>query len=83
MTTVVIAYEVPDNKVDAVRQYLDQRAFYDVNWNGAEFTIERGDFTCIKDDESANAVALLHGVFEVLAELSALAKTYPASLRVL
>ena len=68
MTTVVISHAVSDSKVEAVLKYLDHVALRDVRWNGAEFTIERGDFTCIEYDESADAVALLHGVLEVLSE---------------
>ena len=72
MTTVVIGSEVPEAKVAEVQAYLDSVAMRDVNWNGAEFVIERGDYTYIADDESANAVSLLIGVREVIfgAEMS-------------
>lgn len=66
MTKVVIGNEVPDGKIEEVRAYLDTVAMRDVNWSGAEFEIERGDYTYIADDESANAVILLNGVREVI-----------------
>ena len=59
MTTIQIAYEVPADAFAKVEAHLEQVALRDVNWNGADFKIERDDFTCIADDESANAVALL------------------------
>lgn len=59
MTRIQIAHEVPDAAVSRVRAMLDEAALRNPNWNGAEFTIERDDFTCIPDDESADACALL------------------------
>lgn len=62
MTIIQIAYEVPDAAVDRVRAMLDDAARRNPNWNGADFTIERDDSTCIPDDDSADACALLADV---------------------
>lgn len=66
MTTIHIAHEVPAATVARVESLLAQVAMRDVNWNGAEFRIERDDFTCIPDDESADAVALLNQIQQVI-----------------
>lgn len=59
MTIVQIAYEVPAETVAKIEAHLAEVALKDINWNGADFKIERDDFTCIPDDESADAVSLL------------------------
>lgn len=66
MTTVTIAHEVPENTVNSIQQLLNEIAIHDVNWNGAVFSIERGDFTCIEGDESAEAVKLLREIDSVI-----------------
>jgi hypothetical protein len=59
MTTIQIAYEVSDAAVARVEALLAEVAATNPNWNGAEFEIERDDFTCIPGSESADAVILL------------------------
>jgi hypothetical protein len=66
MTTIVIAHDVQDDKIHKIEELLRDVALRDVNWNGAEFEIERGDFTCIPDDESADAVKLLNKIQEII-----------------
>ncbi len=68
MTTIQIAYDVPANAVARVEALLAEVATRDVNWNGADFRIERDDFTCILDNESANAVSLLNQINRAIAE---------------
>ena len=58
MTVVQIAYEVSDVAVARVHAVLEETSQRDVNWSGADFRIERADFTCLPDDDSANAVQL-------------------------
>lgn len=62
MPTIQIAHEVHNAAVDRVRAMLDDTARRNPNWNGADFTIERDDSTCIPDDDSADACALLADV---------------------
>lgn len=62
MTTIQIAYEVSDEAVARVEALLCEVAMRDPNWNGANFQIERDEFTCIPDDESADAVILLRQI---------------------
>ncbi|MFA9439422.1 hypothetical protein ACDA63_07275 [Uliginosibacterium sp. sgz301328] len=66
MTTIQIAYEVPEATVAKIQTHLDEVALRDINWNGAEFNIEREDFTCIPDDDSANAVRLLGEIQNII-----------------
>ena len=71
MTKIQIAYEVPADKVEEIREHLDEVAMRDPNWNGAEFDIERDEYTCIPDD-SADAVRLFAQIQRIIdgAELS-------------
>ena len=62
MTTVQIAYEVSAASVSKIEALLSETALRDPSWNGAEFNIERADFTCIPDDDSAGAVSLLQSI---------------------
>lgn len=62
MTTIEIAYEVDATAVERVKALLDETARNNCNWNGTEFKIVRGDFTCIPDDESAEAVQLYNAI---------------------
>lgn len=66
MTTVQIAYEVPASTVAKIEAHLAETAIRDINWNGALFKIERDDFTCIPDDDSAAAVSLLHEINNII-----------------
>lgn len=66
MTTIVIAYDVQDDKIKEIERLLNDVAIRDVNWNGVQLEIERGDFTCIPDDESADAVKLLNKIQEII-----------------
>ncbi|MFJ5981055.1 hypothetical protein ACIQCX_09065 [Enterobacter cancerogenus] len=66
MTTIVIAHEVQDDKIHMIEELLRDVALRDVNWSGAKFEIERGDFTCIPEDESADAVKLLNKIQEII-----------------
>lgn len=66
MTTVQIAYEVPAATVEKIKEHLAEVAARDINWNGVEFKIERDDFTCIPDNDSAEAVSLLHEINDII-----------------
>ena len=43
-----------------------ETAVRDVNWNGASFKIERADFTCIPEDDSADAVSLFTEINDII-----------------
>lgn len=62
MTTINIDYDVSDDAVKRVRAALDDVAKRDPNWNGAEFTIARNDFTSIDSDDEIAGASLLHSV---------------------
>lgn len=55
--TIVIAEDQSIDAVEHVQKLLDQTSTYDPNWNGAEFEIERGLFTCIHDHPGVCAIA--------------------------
>jgi len=67
-TLIQIAYEVPDETVTRIETMLHDTALRDINWNGAEFKVERDDFTCIPNDESANAIRLLDHINQIIEE---------------
>ena len=66
MTTVQIAYEVPAATVTEIEVLLAETALRDINWNGANFKIERADFTCIPNDDSADAVSLFKEINSII-----------------
>lgn len=66
MTTISIAYEVSAATVETIRFMLDETALRDVNWNGTDFKIVRDDFTCIEDNESLEATALLYKINDII-----------------
>lgn len=66
MTTVQIAYEVPVATVAKIEAHLAETAMRDVNWNGANFKIERADFTCIPEDDSAVAISLFNEIKSII-----------------
>lgn len=66
MTTIQIAYEVPAATVAKIETHLAETALRDINWNGVKFKIERDDFTCIANDDSADAVSLLHEINSII-----------------
>ncbi len=65
-TIIQIAYEECPTAVERVRALLEEVALRDPNWNGAEFEIERDDFTCIPDRDDAAAVILYRKICAVL-----------------
>ena len=66
MITVQIAYEVPSATVAKIEAHLAENAMRDVKWNGANFKIERADFTCIPENDSADAVSLFHEINDII-----------------
>lgn len=65
MTTINIAYEVPAATVAVIEAHLADTAMRNPNWNGAEFNIERDDFTSI-DEDGYDATALLYEIFAII-----------------
>ena len=59
MPTVQISRDVSNAALLRVQSVLDSQSLNNPNWNGAEFKIERDDYTCIPDDDSADACSLL------------------------
>ena len=68
MTTIQIAYEVSAEKFREIKDFLSKVAVNDCNWNGTTFNVERDDFTCIPDDDSADAVSLLIEIQSIINE---------------
>lgn len=62
MTIIKIAYEVPAEAVARVESALEDVALRDPNWNGAEFSVERDDFTCVETSDELAGTSLLHSV---------------------
>ena len=66
MTIIQIATEVPAATVAKIEAHLAETAMRNVNWSGAEFEIERDDYTCIPGDDSADAAALLYEIQNII-----------------
>lgn len=66
MTMIHIAHEVPADAVRRVETMLSDVAMRDPNWNGAEFVIQRREFTCIPGDESYEAASLFSRIQAVI-----------------
>jgi len=62
MATIQIAYEVSDAAVARVEAVLDDVAKFDSFWSGADFRIERADFTCIPDHDGDDAGRLFNKI---------------------
>ncbi|WP_139155975.1 hypothetical protein [Raoultella sp. YJ] len=58
MATITISREVSDEKIEAIQGMLSQEEINNVNFNGEDFTIERGEFTSIDSDDAEYAVLL-------------------------
>jgi hypothetical protein len=71
MIVVKIASSEPENAVARVKTLLEETAVYDPNWNGAEFKIERGAFTCIECADEVNGAVLLGAINRALRTASA------------
>ncbi|SVM42915.1 hypothetical protein [Klebsiella pneumoniae] len=65
MTTITIAHEVSNDKVETIKTMVESQQIHNVNFNGEEFTIERGDFTSIDKDE-AEHVKLLNKIQDII-----------------
>lgn len=68
MTTITLAYEVNAAAVARVQRLLDDVALRDPNWNGAEFRIDRDEFTSIDGCDEISGAILLNRVQQAIAE---------------
>lgn len=67
MNTINIAYTESTESVERIRQALDEVTRTDPNWNGADFQIERTDYTSVDtDDEIAGMQLLQEVIFPIL-----------------
>lgn len=66
MATITISYDVPDSKAEEIESMLAETALRDVNWNGAEFVVERGDFTCIDGCDEVDGAKLLMAINDIV-----------------
>lgn len=62
MIRVEIAHEVPEAAVSRVKVVLARFAERDVDFNGAEFELVRGDYTCLPDLDGDDACRLFNQV---------------------
>ena len=65
-TIIQIAYEESQEAVERVRALLEETALRDPNWNGADFVIERDDFTCFPDRDDADGCRLMSDIQRAL-----------------
>jgi hypothetical protein len=67
MTIIQIAYEVPADAVARVEQVLDTARLTNPAWNGADFRIEREEYTCMPNNYSYDANALFSQIQAAIA----------------
>ncbi|WP_456309790.1 hypothetical protein [Serratia proteamaculans] len=65
MTTITIAYEVSQEKLQQIEQLVAAEEIHNVNFNGEDFSVGRGDFTSI-DKEDADYLILLSKINEII-----------------
>lgn len=65
MTTISIAYEVPVDKFQQIEDLVSAEEIHNVNFNGEDFSVERGDFTSI-DNDDAEYVILLGKINQII-----------------
>ena len=65
-TIIKIAYEIDEKVVSAIKTHLESVRLGDVNWNGAQFIIERDDFTWIDGTDEINDTILLDQIHDIL-----------------
>lgn len=69
MTTIVIEYSVNKDKIEQIRNLLEEEEKFNVNFNGEIFQIERGDFTEIKTESNdASYVKLLNKINNIISQ---------------
>ncbi len=66
-TVIQIAHDIDVAAVARVEALLEETTMRNPNWNGASFAIERDDYTCVLDDDSADAIALLSQIHLAIA----------------
>lgn len=67
MTTITISYDVSDKKIKEIQALLTHEETHNINFNGKSFSIDRGDFTCIEDEEGGEYVKLLNDIRDIIA----------------
>lgn len=65
MTTITISYDVTADKFQQIEQLIASEEINNADFNGEEFNIERGDFTCIDNEEHAYA-KLLYKILDII-----------------
>ncbi len=66
MTTIVyIDHDVSDDALARVEAFLENERNYNPNHNGAEFTIERDEYTYIDEDTLENQI-LINGIYRAI-----------------
>lgn len=69
-TTIQIAHDVSDATIAKIEANLATQVLRNSNWNGVNFRVERDDYTCIPDNDSDEAVALLHEISAIIMGVS-------------
>lgn len=65
-TTICIDYSVPADTLARIESLLADVAARDPNWNGANFVIERADYTGIPDADGYDAAALYRSIVDCI-----------------
>lgn len=66
MATIKVAYDVTAKAFAAIEALAVETVENDVNWNGAEISVERDDFTCVDCKDEIAGTALLNKVYDLI-----------------
>lgn len=66
MATIKVAYDVNAKAFAAIKALAAETVATDVNWNGAEISVERDEFTCVECNDEIAGTILLRQVFDLI-----------------
>lgn len=66
MAIIKVAYEVSAQNFAAIEALAAETVAADVNWNGAEISVERDDYTCVECKDEIAGAMLLTEVFGLI-----------------
>ena len=66
MATIKVAYDVSDKAFEAIEALAVETVETGVNWDGAEISVERDDYTCVECNDEIAGTALLREVYDLI-----------------
>lgn len=66
MIKITISYDVPAEKIEEIKEFMDKELLFNCNLSGADYSIERGDHTCIDWFDENTATILLSKIQHII-----------------